>query len=296
VVRGRIAVPRQLGVLANRPDVVACVFDELTADNVWNRVLKKALRVSRPWVRSVELNRRWVELMGVLDEVDDGRLTGVEVTRLTFDRQADRYRTAIDWARWILALLAPTLRGGRNEAPALLFDMNRLFESSIAAVLRRRASAMAGVSVLEQDTSTRFGTITWAGRTEPSYSLRPDLVIRSGSTTVAIADTKWKVVGLDAKCRLLPDQDDLYQMHAYAAAYRCTDLALIYPWRRELGRAAETEFHLPQADGRQPIVRVLCIDVQDDRLPLRLGGSASVAAALLSGRTSVNQLCDLEVA
>jgi 5-methylcytosine-specific restriction endonuclease McrBC regulatory subunit McrC len=69
-VRGRIAVMRQLGKLANRPDLVACTFDELAVDNVWNQVLKRAIRTTRPWIRSGELNRQWVELMGVLDGVD----------------------------------------------------------------------------------------------------------------------------------------------------------------------------------------------------------------------------------
>ena len=282
IVRGRIVVGRQMGVHANRPDLVACAFDELTADNVWNRVLKTAIRVTRPWIRSVELNRRWVELLGVLDEVNDGQLTSLEVARLNFDRRAERYRTAIDWARWILALLAPALRAGRSEAPALLFDMNKLFESAVASTLRRQASRHPGLQVLTQDASYSLATVVAAGRVEPSYALRPDLVVRRGSEVVAIADTKWKLLELDRKGRQVPSEADMYQMTAYATAYRCTELALVYPRHHGLTAAVDTEFRLPPVNGISATVRVLGVDVNDDRLPLRMGSSSGYIGQLLS--------------
>ncbi len=271
VVRGRISVTRQLGTHANRPDMVACTFDELTVDNVWNRVLKKAIRCTRPWIRSAELNRQWMELMGVLDDVDDGRLSGPDVARLTFNRHAERYRTAIDWARWILALLAPALRAGRSEAPALLFDMNKLFESAVAKVARRRIHGFSGMTVEAQDTSGSLVTMVSQDRAEAGFLLRPDLVFRRQGSVVGIADTKWKLVGQDRRGRLMPTEADMYQMHAYAAAFECNDVALIYPWHSQSASTTETEFHLPANNGRAVIVRVLCIDVHDDALPLRLG-------------------------
>ena len=271
VVRGRIAVTRQLGVHANRPDMVACAFDELTVDNVWNRVLKKAIRCTRPWIRSVELNRQWVELMGVMHDVDDARLSGSDVERLAFNRQAERYRVAIDWARWILALLAPALRAGRTEAPALLFNMNRLFESAVATVARRRVHEESGLEVEAQDTSQALVTVVSQDRVEPGFQLRPDLVFRRSHAVVGIADTKWKLLGCDSKRRLMPSEADMYQMHAYASAFECGELALIYPWRSELVQVVGAEFRLPMINGRVPVVTVLCLDVDDDSLALRVG-------------------------
>jgi hypothetical protein len=112
---------------------------------------------------------------------------------------------------------------------------------------------------------------------------------------VAIADTKWKVIERDMKGRLMPAQDDLYQMLAYSAAYRCTDLSLIYPWRRELVSSEETTFHLPMTSGRRPVVRVLCIDVQDDALPLRIGGGEGAVSAILSGKAVAARPSELGV-
>jgi 5-methylcytosine-specific restriction enzyme subunit McrC len=271
IVRGRIALTRQFGVHANRLDVIACAFDELTPNNVWNQVLKKALRMTRPSIRTADLARRWVELMDVLDEVDDADLTGVEVARLVFDRQAERYRLAVEWARWILALLAPSLRAGKNEAPALLFDMNKLFESAIAGVVQRRLAPIPGVTVSAQDTSNTLVDVVTPDHRERGFPLRPDLVIRVQGSVKVVADTKWKLLGIDGRNRLTPSEVDLYQMHAYAAAFQCRNLALLYPWHDGLESAVDTEFHLPAVGGERTIVKVLCFDVHDDRVPARLG-------------------------
>ncbi len=269
VVRGRIATGRQLGAHANRLDKVACVFDELSADNVWNRVLKKAVRITRPWLRSAELRRRWVDLMGVLDEVDDSRLNSVEVERLVFDRRAERYRQSIDWARWLLALLAPSLRGGKHDAPALLFDMNRLFESSVAAVLRRSAQRY-DLEIVTQDRSRTLVTIVSGNVAEAGYVLRPDLLILRKGSVAVIADTKWKRLERDRKGRVSPSEADMYQLHAYASAFRCRELALIYPWST-LDRASDATFSLPTHGGPATTVHVVGLDMDDDALPMRIG-------------------------
>jgi 5-methylcytosine-specific restriction enzyme subunit McrC len=279
VVRGRIATTRQLGIHANRLDTVACVFDELSADNVWNRVLKKAVRVTRPWLRSAELGRGWVELMGVLDEVDDARLTNAEIQRLVFDRRAERYREAIDWARWILVLLAPSLRGGQHDASALLFDMNRLFESSVAAVLRRSA-LRHGLDVITQDRSRALAAIVSGDVVDAGFVLRPDLLILRQGRVAVIADTKWKRLELDRKDRPSPSEADMYQLHAYASAFQCHELALIFPWAAP-DRVVEASFRLPGREGRVTTVHVVGIDAGDDAMPLRIGMGPADLAQLL---------------
>ena len=57
--------------------------------------------------------------------------------------------------------------------------------------------------------------------------------------------TKPKPSGWDSKRRLMPVEADMYQMHAYASAFQCRELALIYPWRSELARSTGARFRLP---------------------------------------------------
>jgi 5-methylcytosine-specific restriction enzyme subunit McrC len=267
-VRGRIDAHRQFSTLANRSDRIACSYDDLTADNTWNRLIKRALKAVRPWITSTDINRRWIELMAVFEDVHDERLDPGTLDRLVFDRQANRYKAAIDWVRWILALLSPNVRGGQNLAPGLLFDMNKLFESAIASKLHSCARHRPGLEIYAQHAERYLATVEVAGgRNRQFFNLRPDLVAMNKGKVVAIGDTKWKKIELRSGY-LAPEQADVYQMQAYAAAYQCEDLALIYPWHDGLKDARETVFHLPKIGEIEPRLSVLCVDVHEDGLSL----------------------------
>jgi 5-methylcytosine-specific restriction enzyme subunit McrC len=283
VMRGRVNSSRQFTVHINRPDRIACRYDDLTADNIFNRLLKAGLRAVRPWIKSADLNRRWVELMAVFAEVGDSGADSRGLKRLVFDRQAVRYRTSIEWVRWILNLLSPALRAGESSAPALLFDMNVLFQSAIAAILRRQAPQ--GLELYAQESSRHLATILDAGK--QAFSLRPDLIASRGGKILAIGDTKWKRVGVSSSGHLMPDEADMYQMHAYAVSYGCNDLALIYPWHAGLAGSKDTTFVLPGVGSLRPRISVLCIDLSSDPFSAIRGDSASRFGMLL-GRISTD--------
>ena len=153
-----------------------------------------------------------------------------------------RYSSAIRWAILILRLLSPNLRAGRVEAPELLFDMNRLFESSVATVLKRECRAR-GLRVSTQESDLHLA----ATDTKPQglvFRLRPDLVIRDEARIVAVADTKWTRIWPTPNGLLIPDEAHVYQMNAYASAYSCKDFYLVYPWHEGLAGARSSSFVL----------------------------------------------------
>lgn len=279
-VRGRIVTHRQFSVLINRADRVACVYDELTADNSWNRWVKRALKMVRPWIESPHLDRRWIELMSIFDEVRDEHLDLSSLNRLVFDRQATRYRATIEWVRWIFCLLSPNIRAGQNVAPGLLFDMNKLFESAIACRLHHSARRQSAIQLHSQHSETHLATVA-GSKNHRAFNLRPDLVATKNGKFVAIGDTKWKIIGVRSRY-LVPEQSDVYQMQAYAAAYQCEDLALIYPWHDGLEDTVETTYHLPPIGNLQPKLAVLCVDVQSDEMPLRRGSMGSHFSKLIA--------------
>jgi 5-methylcytosine-specific restriction enzyme subunit McrC len=286
VVRGRILAGRQFAIHANRPDQIACRFDDLTADNVWNRLIKAGLRAVRPWIRGVELNRRWVELMTVFDEVADVTIDSKTPNRLVFDRHAVRYRTAVDWVRWILALLSPSLRAGEDAAPGLLFDMNQLFQSAVAAGLQRRATVEPGTIVEVQDTS-RYLTQVRGTDGRRAFRLKPDLVVRRHGSIVAIGDTKWKRLKVSKSGYMMPSEADVYQMLAYATAHRCEHLALIFPTHSGLSKARDTAFQLPSVGELRPTINIICLDVHSDSMLPSYSAVESPFFRLFSGEGSL---------
>ena len=60
-------------------------------------------------------------------------------------------------------------------------------------------------------------------------------------------------------------------MQAYASAFGCHELQLVYPWYPGLVGSKSAEIRLPPVQGKSPVLRVICIDVHADELPLRIG-------------------------
>lgn len=284
VVRGRILVHRQATVLADRGDLVACRFDDLTADNQWNQLVKFGLHAARPWLVSDHLLRRWNGLAAAFDEVSRTSADAGLIQELTFDRQADRYRTVVQWVRWILAELSPTLRGGDNHAPGLLFDTNVLFQQAVATVLRRRLRSQSGMELRSQTSHVHLAEVEGVPP-RPRIRLRPDLILESGSAPIEIADTKWKRIGMDRNGYLEPAESDVYQLLAYAAGHACERLSLIYPWHDGLAGALPTALRLPHIGAFEPRLSILCVDVHDDALGLRIGDCHSEVARVIGERT-----------
>ena len=67
---------------------------------------------------------------------------------------------------------------------------------------------------------------------ERLFALRPDIVVDGD----IVIDTKWKQLKA-GETTLGVSQADVYQMLAYARAYRARRLVLLYPWHRDLPKA-----------------------------------------------------------
>ncbi len=279
VLRGRLLVSRQVSAHAMRIDTLACRFDELTPDNRWNQVLKAALVAVRPWMRGVGTGRLWLEMSAAFDEVATPADALLLHSTLGRDRQVAHYASALRWAGWILRLLTPGLRAGSSEAPELLFDMNRLFEAAVYGRLRGSARRL-GLDLHAQHTGWHLARAF----NEPAarfFHLRPDLVLSQGGTVLAVGDTKWTRLEMDSIGRLVPRNEHAYQMNAYAAAYGCEEVTLIYPWHEGLEGAHPTLYRLPPAGGREVNLHVVGVDVGMDGLPFRMVAGDSRLGRLL---------------
>ena len=62
------------------------------------------------------------------------------------------------------------------------------------------------------------------------FRTKPDIILRKGSSTLAIIDTKWKNLAQDPLDRKFGvKQSDVYQLMAYARLYPTRELLLLYP-------------------------------------------------------------------
>ena len=139
--------------------------------------------------------------------------------KFTPNRVNQRWDILAKLSRLFLSSVYQTAHGGNREGIALLFDMNDLFESYIAA-MARKACLPLGYQVCTQGP---HGHLTW----DKVFQTRPDVHVTRGNN-VFVLDTKWKKVDPE-KPNFGVDQNDAYQMHAYAHVYKSCATILLYP-------------------------------------------------------------------
>ncbi|WP_222942824.1 McrC family protein, partial [Pantoea eucalypti] len=115
----------------SRPHLLHCEYDEFTIDNSYNRIIRAALDACRHWATLASTQRLWFELHARLTSIAQVHVTSADVRLLRYDRQTLRYRAVMQWCEWLLELASPDLRSGNAASPALLFDMNKLFEDYV---------------------------------------------------------------------------------------------------------------------------------------------------------------------
>ncbi len=219
--RGKLNVQRQFTRNAVRPDRLACVFDEFSANTPLNRVLKAAVVRLLALSRSSANTRKLGELLSRFDTVGESAAPLRE--RVALDRTNKRYHQLHSLAKLILARDWQNTTTGRSDGFSLLFPMNDLFEEYIGRCLK---IALPHRSVKLQDTA-HYAIEAPSHR----FQLRPDIVVDGN----IIIDTKWKQLGTD-KSNLGVKQPDVYQLLAYARAYRAQRVILLYPWHRNLNQ------------------------------------------------------------
>lgn len=224
VLRGRLNVGQQVRHNLARPDRLHCTFDEFTADNALNRVLKATLRVLVKVVKGSATSRSVSELLFCFQEVGDVSPGTINWGQAQPDRLNQRYVPLVRMARLFIEGASPDLVSGKGGGFSLLFDMNELFEEYIGRVAVKVFS-QEGLSVRLQGPTrhlarTEYGT--------PAFELRPDIVVSNAMGPAFIIDTKWKRLNEDAS-RDAVSSADMYQMLAYGHRYSTPKVVLLYP-------------------------------------------------------------------
>ncbi len=246
VVRGQILLPQHIRRNALRRHKVFCRFDEFSDDTWLNRALKAA--VARLLVRCRDDRTRRSLKLAVehFDEVAHVEVTSEQFDRISFQRNNERYRPLVNFARLVLLGSSPLPSSGGRESFSILFAMERLFERFVARVLllRARTLGLDRSAVHPQGRGRPRWLLERLSDGRRVFRLRPDVVIdRHGDFPGLVLDTKWKRLSPDAKSASNDiAASDLYQMASYAQAYEFPSVMLLYP---RVAGVTEKDFRLP---------------------------------------------------
>jgi 5-methylcytosine-specific restriction enzyme subunit McrC len=254
-VRGRIATGRQVSRNPGLPIPVEVTYDDYTTDVIENQLLAGAGRVllrlpGVPALLRSRLRRLEFQLVDVKPTRPNPNPPDVTWTRLN-----ERYRTSITLARLILRSCAMEDEPARmTTAIGFLIDMNKVFEDVVGQGIREALGAQ-GFTV-ELQASHHLDD-------ERRMQIRPDVIIRSASQPVAVADIKYK-----SPSDGLPP-NDVYQAISYATRFDLSRATLIYASPEAVSRLS--------VGGMQ--IGVKHVDLSDP--PDRRGQAISVCARSL---------------
>ncbi len=223
--------------------------DEYNANRPENRLIKSTLQYLYTKSKSAK-NRNNIKIL--LDAFADISVSGnydKDFSLCSNGRDMAKYSDALMWCRVFLKGESFTSFAGSSVAYALLFPMELLFESYIAALIRK---SLVGYRVSLQD--RRHYLFDSPGK---RFLMKPDIAVRSGREAVVL-DTKWKILS-DGEKNYGISQPDMYQMYAYQKKYSANGIVLIYPMTDKVKSDKPIEY--TAKDGA--VVKVRFVDLFD---------------------------------
>ncbi len=245
--KGKLKFAQQIKFNHSHKERSYVEYDAFNANRPENRLLKATLQCLYRHSASSR-NRADIKiLLNSFVEVEASADYKSDFAKYMPDRNMKDYSTALLWSRVFLMGKSFTSFAGSEVALALLFPMETLVESYIAALLKKELRGTA-YSVSVQDKTYHLFD-------EPGkrFQLRPDIVIkRKPDGTVFVLDTKWKILA-DSKANYGISQADMYQMYAYQKKYHAQSVLLLYPQTDQL--LPDSDIYYRSQDGVEVNVR-----------------------------------------
>lgn len=242
--RGRLDLRQQIQRRSGNPTKLHCRFEELSEGIALNRVFKACLERLR-FVARVARTRRVLEQLCARFAAVPASGAPLRET-VQWNRMNARFRSSYDLAIMLLTAFSQSTTTGSGAGIALLFPMNDLFERYVGRSLQR-AFPPGAVSLQDRKHHLLTGN---------AFLLKPDIVITTFGGPV-ILDTKWKDAAWEGG-KPQVQSADLYQMAAYAQAYKAQRVILVYPsggsgmarkkWRYEATGVEVILLHLSLAE------------------------------------------------
>lgn len=212
-----------------------------------NRIIKTTLLKLLSLTKSNSNKNKIKRLKDFLTNVPQSENILVDLNSArSLNRQYSDYSKIIQWSEIFLLNRGYTNFSGTNINQAMLFPMEKVFESFVSYQIKRYSK---DYSVSTQH--MRFHLIE-KFQEKPKYQLKPDIVAtnKDGNGCV-ILDTKWKILKETTKGKFI-QQSDLYQMYAYGRKYLKgigePVLYLIYPMNQEFSKELSPFYYEKEGD------------------------------------------------
>lgn len=250
--KGKLVVNEHIKQNAAHGERFYVNYDEYLVDRAENRLVKATLLKLQGITGSAENQKEIRQLLTAFEMVKPSVNYQKDFSKVVIDRNTKDYDMLIRWARVFLLNKSFTTFSGGHNARALLFPMEKVFESYVAQQLKRVL-----VDLNWEFTTQDRGYYLFDSPRQ--FALRPDIVITREDGSRIILDTKWKSLVDKPRINYGISQSDMYQMYAYSKKYETSEIWLLYPANLEMRGYPDISFD--SDDGVN--VQVFFVDVAD---------------------------------
>ena len=225
--KGKLVVNEQIKQNVAHGERFYVRYDEYLVDRAENRLVKATLLKLQSITGSAENQKEIRQLLTAFEMVSPSVNYQKDFSRVVIDRNTKDYDMLMRWSRVFLLNKSFTTFSGGHNARALLFPMEKVFESYVAQQLKKV------LLDLNWEVSTQdMGYYLFDSPRQ--FALRPDIVITREDGSKIILDTKWKSLVDRPRLNYGISQADMYQMYAYSKKYGTPEIWLLYPVNEEM--------------------------------------------------------------
>ena len=225
--KGKLVVNEHIKQNAAHGERFYVHYDEYLVDRAENRLVKATLLKLQSITGSAENQKEIRQLLTAFEMVKPSINHQKNFSRVVIDRGTKDYDMLMRWSRVFLLNKSFTTFSGGTNARALLFPMEKVFESYVAKQLKKTLADLDW-EVSSQDKGY------YLFDSPRQFALRPDIVITREDGSKIILDTKWKRLVDKPRINYGISQTDMYQMYAYGKKYGTSEIWLLYPMNEEM--------------------------------------------------------------
>lgn len=197
-------------------------YDEYQVNRPENRLIKSTLLKLQNITSSVENSKAIRQLLTSFEMLPPSINFDKDFSQVVIDRNTKDYEMIMQWSKVFLKNKSFTTFSGTENARALLFPMEKVFEAYVAQNMKK-VFAKYHWNVSAQDKGHYlFNKLN--GENYRKFAIRPDLVVTRDDNSVVILDTKWKKLINDRRKNYGISQADMYQMYAYSKKYGTSEI------------------------------------------------------------------------
>ena len=230
--KGKLQVSQHIKMNLAHKEKFYMAYDEFLVDRAENRLVKATLLKLQKLTSSSQNSKEIRQLLIAFELVETSTNYEKDFSKISIDRNTKDYTNLMRWSKVFLFNKSFTSFSGKVSSRAILFPMEKIFESYVAQQVRKKFLPNNWeVSIQDK------GYHLFLENSRPIFSLKPDIVLRK-ENKIVILDTKWKRLIPESRKNYGISSVDMYQMYAYAKKYEengiIPEIYVIYPKTKDM--------------------------------------------------------------